>query len=47
MLREMIIVAAFVFALSAIVSGFVIVQKSAVKQLVKVENVLEKANEIN
>ena len=47
MLREIFIIAAFLFALSGIMAGIVIVQKGAFKQMDKVEKVMEIANEIN
>lgn len=47
MLREIFIIAAFLFALSGIMAGIVIVQKGASKQMDKVEKVMEFANEIN
>ena len=46
MLREIFIIAAFLFALSGIMAGIVIVQKGASKQIDKVEKVMEIANEI-
>lgn len=47
MLKEMITIAAFIFALSAVVAGFAVVQRSALSQVNKVEFAIEAANEIN
>lgn len=47
MLREVFILAAFLFALSGIMAGIVFVQNNASKQMNKVEKVMEIANEIN
>ena len=45
--RELFIIAAFLFALSGIMAGIVIVHNGASKQMDKVEKVMEIANEIN
>lgn len=47
MLRELIIVTAFLFALSGIAASVVIVQKSAAQQEAKVNCIMEMANEID
>lgn len=47
MLREMVVIAAFLFVLSGIAAGVVIVQKTAVNQMAKAEHIMECANEID
>ena len=47
MLREMVVIASFLFLLAGIVSGVVIVQKSASRQMNMVERIIESANEID
>lgn len=47
MLREMVSIAAFLFVLSGIAAGVVIVQKNAGVQTAKAEQIMEAANEID
>lgn len=47
MLREMVVMAAFLLALSGIAAGIVIIQKTASTQTAKAERVMEYANEID
>lgn len=45
MLKEMVIMAAFLFALSGVASGILVIQKTANAQTVKAECIMEYANE--
>jgi len=47
MLREIIATVAFLFALSGIIAGVVIVQKTVSRQTAAAEKTIESANEID
>lgn len=47
MLREIVATAAFLFALSGIIAGIAIVQKTASRQTSLAERIIESANEID
>lgn len=47
MLREIVTVAAFLLALSGIISGVAIIQKTASRQTSSAERIIESANEID
>ena len=47
MLREMIVITAFLFLLAGITAGVVIIQKGVTRQEVKAVAVMEQANEID
>lgn len=47
MLKEIIVIAAFLFSLSGIIAGVVLVQKEAGAQQIKTEHIIEAANEID
>lgn len=47
MLKEIVVIAAFLFVLSGILAGVVIVQKIAASQEAKAERIMENANEID
>lgn len=47
MLREMIVMIAFITALSGITSGIILVQKLSARQRVQTERIMEYANEID
>lgn len=47
LLRQMIVIMSFMLVLLGIVSGVVVVEKTAERQMVRVEKIIESANEIN
>lgn len=47
MLREIVVAAAFLLALSGIIAGVAIVQKTASRQTASAERIIENANEID
>lgn len=47
MLREIVATAAFLFALSGIIAGISIVQKTVSRQTAAAERIIESANEID
>lgn len=47
MLKQMFVIAAFLFVLMGIVSGVVILEKIASRQVNAVEKIIERANEID
>lgn len=47
MLREIVVAAAFLLALSGIIAGVAIVQKTASRQTSSAERIIESANEID
>ena len=47
LLRQMIVIMSFMLVLLGIVSGVVVVEKTTERQMVRVEKIIESANEIN
>lgn len=47
MLKEMIVMVAFLLSLSAIIASVVIIQKNSNKQMAETLSIMEAANEIN
>ncbi len=47
MLREIVVAAAFLFAISGIIAGVAIVQKTVSRQMAAAERTIESANEID
>jgi len=47
LLKQMIVIMSFMLVLLGIVSGVVVVEKTTERQMVRVEKIIECANEIN